>query len=146
MKLHMIMALGLVLAATSCAEKEQAAPETADQAPTTPPAAATNAPGTEIWQNESFREHMHLHAQNLDDLNFALADGDLDSAKVSASWLESHDTDADVQSEWLPHLYRMRAEAAVIRTAPDLATARVAAERLSMQCQECHLAVGINIE
>jgi hypothetical protein len=89
---------------------------------------------------------MHLHADNLDDLNFALADGDLEAAKTSANWLSTHDTDSDVQPDWMPYLYSMRTEAEAVEAAPDLATARTAAERITAQCQECHAAVGINTQ
>lgn len=144
MKLHMILVAGFILAATGCAEKEQAMPEALDEA-AMPEAVALTA-ASEIWQNESFREHMHLHAEKLDDLNFALADGDLDAAKTSANWLSTHDTDTDIQSDWLPYLYAMRTEAAAVEAAPNIATARAAAERITTQCQECHVAIGINTQ
>lgn len=146
MKLHMIWVVGFVLAATGCAEKEQPMSEPMDEAPMAAPDAVAITPGNEIWQNETFREHMHLHAEKLDELNYALADDDLEAAKIPANWLADHDTDADVQSDWLPHLYRMRTEAAAVVSAPDIATARTAAQRISAQCQECHVAVGINTQ
>ena len=146
MKLHMILVIGFVLTATGCAEKEQVLPEPVDEATVTAPDAVAITAGNEIWRNDSFREHMHLHAEKLDDLNYALADGDLEAAKTPANWLAGHDTHNDVQSDWLPHLYRLRTEAAAVESAPDLATARAAADRISAQCQECHDAVGINTQ
>ena len=44
----------------------------------------------------------------------------------------------------MPHLYRMRTEAAAVEAAADIETARAAAQRITIQCQECHTAVGIN--
>jgi hypothetical protein len=146
MKLHMILVVGCVLTATGCAEKDQATTEAVNEAPMAAPGAVAPTAGNEIWQNESFRTHMHLHAARLSDLNFALADGDLKAAKTTASWLAGHDTDSDVQSAWLPYLYRMRTEAQAVETAPDLATARAAAERITAQCQDCHAAVGVSIQ
>ncbi len=146
MKLHMILLVGFVLGVTGCAEKVEAPAEMVDEAPMAAPEAAAPTAGNEVWQNASFIEHMHLHAERLDDLNFALADGDLDAAKVSANWLSTHDTDLDIQSDWLPHLYRMRDEADAVVAAADVATAQAAAMRITAQCQECHAAVGIALQ
>ncbi|MGI9262736.1 MAG: hypothetical protein ACR2QR_11905 [Woeseiaceae bacterium] len=140
----MILVAGFVLATTGCAEKEQAMPEPMDETPMAAPDADAPAAGGEIWQNEAFRLHMHEHAEKLDELNYALADGDLEAAQTPAQWLAEHDTEMDVQSDWLPHLYRMRTEAEAVQAAPDLATARAAAEQISAQCQECHVAVGLS--
>jgi hypothetical protein len=120
--------------------------EPVDEAPMTAPEPVAPTAGNEIWQNESFRKHMHLHAEKLDDLNYALADGDLEAAKSPANWLAGHDTVSDVQTDWLPHLYGMRTEAEAVETAPDLATARAAAARINVQCQDCHVAIGINTQ
>ena len=146
MNLHVILVAGLVLCVTGCAEKEQVMSEPGDEAPMTAPEVVAPTGGNEIWQNLSFRKHMHLHAEKLDDLNYALADDDLDAAMTPARWLSDHDTDTDIQSDWLPYLYGMRTEAKAIESATDLTTARAAAERISAQCQTCHAAVGINIQ
>ena len=100
----------------------------------------------EVWRNEAFVEHMHLHAERLDDLNFALADEDLDAAKAAAEWLATHDTDSNIQSDWMPFLYRMRTDAEAVVEARDIASAQAAAQRITMQCQECHRAAGINAQ
>ena len=137
MKLQTILVVGLIVGITGCAEKEEA-PAEAASAPAPDPVAI------EVWQNESFIEHMHAHAERLDELNFALADGDLEAAKASANWLSSHETDSDIQADWMPHLYRMRAEAEAVEAASDIETAQAAAMRITAQCQECHAAVGIS--
>ncbi|MCP4300056.1 MAG: hypothetical protein GY783_05695 [Gammaproteobacteria bacterium] len=146
MNLHMILVVGFVLSVTGCAEKEQVLSEPVDETPMTTPEAVAPTAGNEVWRNDSFLKHMHLHAEKLDDLNFALADDDLEAAMVPAHWLSTHDTDIDVESDWLPYLYNMRTEAEAVETAPDLATARAAAERINAQCQECHAAVGISTQ
>ena len=146
MRLHMILVVGFVLIAAGCAEEQQAASEAMDEAPVTASDAVAVTPGDEIWQNATFRQHMHLHAEKLDEINYALADGNLDAVKEPAKWLADHDTEIDVQSDWLPHLYRMRTEAEALEAAPDIATARAAAQRITMQCQECHVAVGIDTQ
>ena len=146
MNLHMILVVGFVLSVTGCAEKEQAVSEPVNEAPTTAREAVAPAARNEIWQNDSFLKHMHRHAEKLDDLNFALADGDLEAAKTPANWLSRHDTDSDVPQEWMPYLYGMRTEAEAVEAATDLATARAAAERINAQCQSCHAAAGINIQ
>ena len=148
MKFRMILVVGCVLSATGCAEKEKAVvtAESVDKPTMTAPEPAGPTAGNEIWQSASLRNHMHDHAEKLDELNFALADGDLEAAKSHAKWLAEHDSDANVQSDWLPILYRMRTEAEAVQAAPDLATARGAAERITAQCQECHVAVGVGTE
>lgn len=144
MNLNMILVVGLVLSVTGCAEKEQAMSEPVDEAPMNAPETVAPTAGNESWRNESLVKHMHLHAEKLDDLNYALADGDLEAAMTPASWLSRHDTDSNVQSDWLPYLYAMRTEAKAVENASDLATARAAAERINARCQECHTAVGIS--
>lgn len=146
MHLRMILFVGFVLSVTGCAEKEQVMSEPVDEAPMAAPEAVAPATGNESWRNDSFLKHMHLHAEKLDDLNFALADGDLEAAMTPAHWLSTHDTDIDVESEWLPYLYGMRTEAEAVETAPDLATARAAAARINAQCQGCHTAAGISTQ
>jgi hypothetical protein len=146
MKLHMLLVVGFVLGVTGCAEKEQVISEPVDEAPMTASEAVAPAAVFESLRNDEFLKHMHLHAEKLDDLNFALADGDLEAAMTPAHWLSTHDTDSDVESEWLPYLYGMRTEAEAVETAPDLATARAAAARINIQCQACHAAVGINAQ
>jgi len=146
MNLHVILVVGFVLSVTGCTEKEQVLSEPVDETPLTAPEAVAPTAGNEVWQSDSFLKHMHLHAEKFDDLNYALSDGDLEAAKTPANWLSTHDTDSGIQSDWLPYLYDMRTEAEAVETAPDLATARAAAERINAQCQECHAAVGISTQ
>lgn len=142
MNLRMMLVVGFVLGVMGCAEKEQVQSEPLDEAPM----AAAPKTVNEVWQNEEFVAHMHDHAEKLDELNFALADGDLDAAKASANWLSTHDTNSDVQSDWMPYLYGMREEAEAVENAPDVAAAQAAAQRITVQCQECHAAVGISTQ
>jgi hypothetical protein len=135
-----ILVVGFILGMAGCADNEQAASESAEEASMGTADATAIDP---VWRNESFVTHMHEHAEKLDDLNFALADGDLDTAKTAANWLSTHDTDSDIQSDWLPYLYSMRTEAEAVEAAPDIATAQGAAQRITAQCQQCHAAVGI---
>ena len=146
MNLHMILVVGFVLSVTGCAEKEQVMAEPVDEAPMTAPDAVVPAAVDENWRNDSILKHMHRHADELDELNFALADGDLEAAKTSANWLSTHDTISDIEPDWLPYLYGMRTEAEAVQAAPDIATARAAAERINAQCQGCHAAVGISTQ
>jgi cytochrome c5 len=141
MKLQRVLIVGLGLSLAGCGEKEQAAPEPVDEAPM----AAAEAPAAvdESWRNAGFLKHMHLHAEKLDDINFALDDGNLEAAMTPAYWLSRHDTYEDVPQEWLPYLYRMRTEAQAVESAPDVATARAAAERINAECQACHATAGM---
>ena len=141
MKVHTWVIIAIAMGLWGCAEEEAAQPATVDEAPAAAPEAAVAV--AEIWEDEAFVEHMHEHADKLDELNFALADGDLDAAKAHASWLAEHDTNADIQSDWMPMLFAMRAEAEAVASAPDMDTARAAAERITVTCQECHAAAGV---
>ena len=146
MRMCTILIFGFCLGMAGCAEKEQAAPEPMDEAAESMAEAANPWEGDESWRTAAFMKHMHLHAEKLDEINFALADGDLDAAKTPAYWLSKHDTYDDVQQEWLPYLYTMRTEAETVEAASDLATARAAAARINEQCQACHAAVGMVTE
>jgi hypothetical protein len=157
MKLHTLLIVGFALSMTGCAEKEQAVPEavdevqappaTADALPATveapPPTAEAPPAKTEEWMNDAFLKHMHRHADKLDDLNLALADGDLDAAITSANWLSRHDAVTGIPPEWQLYLDGMREAARAVGEATDLEAARLAAERITDNCQGCHVAAGI---
>ena len=143
MKLRSLLIVAFALSMTGCAEKEQAVPEAVDEVQAPPPAAEAIVAKTEEWQNDAFLKHMHRHADRVDDLNIALADGDLDTAITSANWLSRHDLVTDIPSEWQLYLDGMREAARAVAEATDLEAARVPAERITENCQGCHIAVGI---
>jgi hypothetical protein len=87
---------------------------------------------------------MHAHAEQLDNLNFALADNDLEGAMTAAYWLSGHQEVGGIREEWQPFLEGMREAAQDVEEASDLETARAAAERINLQCQGCHDAAGVN--
>lgn len=141
MKLHTLFIIGLVFGMVACAEKEQVAPETGD-APAAPTAAAPPAQ-SEPWQNQAFLDHMHLHADHLDELNISLADDDLDGALTPAYWLSRHEAVVEIPAEWQQFVEGMRAAAREVEEATDLETAKLAAAKITEQCQGCHTAAGI---
>ena len=141
-----ILVLGFVFGVTGCTEREQVSTGPAGNAAMSEPDIAAATVVDEVWRDETFIEHMHLHAEKLDDLNFALADEDLEAAKAAADWLATHDTDSNIQSDWMPYLYRMRTEAEAVATATDISAAQSAAQRMTVLCQECHAAAGINAQ
>ncbi len=138
MKLHVLLIIGFTLSLTACENKEQAAPEQAAEA--TAPAAEKKS-----YQYDGIIEHMHRHADQIDLINDALADDDLDASKVPARWLWRHETMIGVPDDWQPYLSAMRQTARDLGSATDLATARAAATRITEQCQGCHTTVGITI-
>jgi hypothetical protein len=154
MKLYILLVAGFAAGIVGCAEKEQAAPEQAveieqaapveTEAPAIVPEAA--APMVEGWRDSSFLDHMHVHADHLDDLNFALGDGDLERATMSAYWLSRHKTVDGLPPELLPYVEGMRDAARDVEAAEDIMAASAAAQRISAQCQACHAAVGITVE
>lgn len=141
MNFRLLLIIGLGLAFTGCGKEEAAPPAAVEEAPMAAQEEAVAV--AEIWDDEAFVEHMHEHADKLDELNFALADGNLAKAREHANWLASHDTNADIQADWMPLLYAMRAEAEAVAAAPDIAAAQVAAERITVKCQECHAEAGV---
>jgi len=146
MKLHTLLIAGFALSVAGCAKEEQAVPEMVDEAQAPPPAAESLPAENNEWQNDAFMEHMHAHAEMLDDLNFALADGDLDAAMTPAYWMSRHETVTDVPSETQFYLVGMREAARDVEEATDLAAAQLGAERINEQCQGCHAAAGVTVE
>ena len=147
MKLHSLLIVGLAVCISACGKKEPPAQESAVEAP--PPAAepvAEEAPATqaESKRSEEFIDHMHAHAEQLDNLNFALADDDLEGAMTAAYWLSGHQEVEGLDEAWRPYLVGMREAAQAVEEAGDLDTARAAAEQINEQCQGCHEAAGVN--
>ena len=127
--------------------------EEATVAPAAEPAAAVETVPAEPEAIESeaakpifgqeFLDHMHAHAERVDELMYALDDGDLDEARAAASWLSQHKTVEGIPDEWLMYVTNMREAASRVERAVDLDSARIAAEAISPQCQGCHSAAGI---
>ena len=141
MKTHAFWISAIALLLSACGEQQ---PESA-AAPGTEEAAATEAPSpAEPKVDQAFIDHMHAHAEQLDELMFALADGDLEGALTPAYWLSRHDTVEGIPDEWQSHVLGMRKAALEVGKATDIETARAAAERISENCQACHNAAGVS--
>jgi soluble cytochrome b562 len=136
MKLHVLLIIGFALSVTGCEKKEQAAPEKTDEAQTIAPAAELMVE-KKSYEFEGFLSHMHTHADQIDEINMALADGDLDAARGPAAWLSRHKQVDGIPPAWQPHLN------GDVEDAPDLETAHTASLRITRQCQACHAAAGI---
>lgn len=144
MKLHVLLIIGFILGVTGCQQNEPAEPEQATTAPAAESMAAEDPTADKTsYQYAGIIRHMHRHADQIDLLNNALDDGDLDASKTPARWLWRHDTMSGVPTEWQPFLARMREAARAAENAADIETARAAAKRITEQCQACHTAVGI---
>lgn len=148
MKLHVFLIVGFALSVTGCEKNEQATPEQADDAQAAAPAAEAMpaeapAPEKKSYQYDGFLEHMHTHADQIDEINIALADGDLDATRIPAAWLSRHDPVRGIPADWQPYLAGMREAARAVESAPDLETATAASIRITEQCQGCHAAAGI---
>ena len=153
MKIHLLL-IGLVaIAATGCAEKKQEAPAPeADPAPAaeaTQPADTTEpeAMGDETAElgTDAFLRHMHQHAGKLEDLNAALADGDLAAARTPAYWLVGHEEVSAIPEDWRVHMRRMRDGADAVSLAEDLDAARAAAISISEGCDGCHADADVDV-
>jgi len=142
MNVHALTIIALALFLSACGKQEPAEPE---QSATDGAAAAVeDAAGNGHMFDQAFIDHMHAHAEQLDELMFALADDDLQAALTPAYWLSRHESVSGVPEDWQPYIEGMRAAAREVEVATDVETARIAAERISDQCQYCHDAAGIN--
>jgi hypothetical protein len=148
MRLHFLLVIGLAAGIVGCAVKEQAAPgqESEMEPATSAVEPEASAAQTKDWRDSAFMDHMHVHAAQLDDLNFALADGDLEAAVMPAYWLSRHKTVGGTPSELQPFVTRIREAARAVEEADDLVVAGAAAQEISAQCQGCHAAVGFVAE
>ena len=142
MKLHLLVIAACAMSILGCSNESQDATEQKDEAASS--AAETAVVEAQTTHDETFLRHMHWHAEKLDELNFALADGDLEGASTSAYWLARHDQVEGMPAELQPFLDGMRASALVVEGATDLDTARTAAEQINEQCQACHEAAGVD--
>ncbi|MDJ0759625.1 MAG: hypothetical protein QNJ19_09500 [Woeseiaceae bacterium] len=168
MKLHTLILVGFGLVIAGCAEK---APPEEEQAPAMDEAAEAVEEVTDAvesaaetvldeaavdpmaitpekvreWVDAGFIDHMHMHAEQLDDLNFALADGNLEEAKVPANWLAAHKTVRGLPKELDPYLAGMREAATAVSAAEDVEAAKLAAQEIGVHCVACHTAAGVDI-
>ena len=148
MKLHTLLLLGLTAGFVGCSAKESAAPEDAAESEPAAPAVESEltTTQTEDWRSSDFLEHMHEHAEFIDELNFALVDGDLDRAKMQAYWLSRHETVNGLPEDLQPSLVRMREAAGAVEEADNLESARDSAQHIIAECQACHDAAGVVTE
>mgnify|MGYP001549381830 CR=1 FL=1 len=141
MRVHTFWITAIALCLAACSKQEPAEPQAPESDQTA--AVAEEAPESEARFDEGFIKHMHQHAEKLDDLMFALADGDLEGAATPAYWLSQHETVDGVPEEWQDFVIGMRNAAYEVETATDIETARAAATQISVQCQACHSAAGV---
>jgi hypothetical protein len=130
----------LALCVMACSE-QQPPPQPAEAAP--PPAPAEEQAQPTAIVDQDFINHMHTHADKMDELMFALADGDLDAAMTAANWLGEHQSPDGIRAEWQPYLTGMREATIAVELATNLETARTAAEQITAHCQACHAAAGV---
>lgn len=130
MKTHAALIAALALSIAACSGGEQ--PPAAEKPATKPPDV-----------DAAFIAHMHSHAEMLDEINNALAEGNLYAAITPAYWLAAHDETDRFPPQWHKHLVGMRESAADVEVAPDLEAARTAAKRIMEHCQGCHELAGV---
>ena len=112
MKLYLLLSIGVLLSVTGCGGGEPAAPEQAAEAPApAEEAMAVEEPAVEApvaeekpYYFEGIIRHMHEHADQMDLINDALADGDLEASKAPARWLWRHDTMVGVPDDWQTYM------------------------------------------
>jgi hypothetical protein len=133
-------------AVETAADEPVAAAESApmDPAATEPAMVEPEAAMPEFGQE--LLDHMHAHAERVDEINYALDDGDLGTAKAAAKWLAEHKTVDGIPDEWQKYVTNLRQAATRVEAAVDLDSARVAAQAIAPQCQSCHVAAGVLIQ
>jgi len=109
MNLRTLILIGLALGLSACSKQEPVTPEPADEM-----ADEAAAEMASDWRDEALIEHMHRHADYVDDLNSALEMGDLAAARTPAYWLSQHDTVDGLPPELQPYADGMRAAAAEV--------------------------------
>ena len=139
MKLQTYLIVGLAMSMTACTQEDPADPSVAEDM------LATEAADEELADSQ-FLAHMHRHAEYLDALNMALAEGDFVAAMTPAYWLSRHDEVDGLPTAWQPYLESVREAAHNVENSADLESARAAAEPITMQCQGCHMAAGVDEE
>ena len=151
MNVHLLWVVAIALALTACSEQQTPAqPEESEEPQVAAPAIEAEEPDElqesaepEDAVSQEFIYHMHAHADQMDELMFALSDGDLDRAMTPAYWLSRHKTVEGVPEDWRPHVIGMREAALAVESATDIDAARAAAEQISVHCQGCHAAAGV---
>jgi cytochrome c556 len=146
MKTHAFLISAIALCLGACGEQQQPEAEQAASPQAAAPEVETEAPepaATAAEVDQGFIDHMHAHAEQLDELMFALADDDLEGALTPAYWLSRHETVGGIPIEWQDYVVGMRKAALTVGAATDLESARAAAEEISANCQACHTAAGV---
>lgn len=152
MNVHLLWVIAIAFFLAACGDKQ--APAEPEEAPVAAPATEPVVPEEaeepqaqaepEHAVSEAFIDHMHAHAEQMDDLMFALADGDLDGAMTPAYWLSRHRTvSTEVPEDWQEHIQGMREAALAVEASTDIESARAAAEQISVHCQGCHSVAGV---
>jgi cytochrome c556 len=153
MKLQTLLIFAFALGVSACAEKEQAAPPEAAETEMAAESVAAETPmddempmdDRDKMGSASFITHMHHHASQLEWLNQALEEGSLSAAQRPAYWLSGHDDVIGVPDEWRVYVDGLHNAAEAVAAAPDIATARAAAQRIEENCAACHTAAGVDI-
>lgn len=145
MKIHVMCTTAIAFCVAACGEQQ--APPPAEEPPVAAPVVESDA-GPEAARAEAkvdaeFINHMHAHADHMDELMFALSDDDLEGARTPAYWLSRHKSVEGVPDEWQQYVTGMRKAALAVEIADDIDAARAAAEEISEQCQACHTAAGV---
>jgi hypothetical protein len=155
MKTRMFWTFALASCLIACGKQPPADEAPVEPAAEEPVVAAEPAPAEPVPVesaadepafDQEFLDHMHAHAERVDELMYALDDGDLDGAKAAAYWLSRHKTVEGIPDEWQMYVNSMREAASRVEGAVDLDSARMAAEAISPQCQGCHAAAGILVQ
>ena len=142
---RVFLAVGSAVFLLACSEQQVPAPAEPAPAPVETAEALEEPARPAAVVSEEFIDHMHAHADHMDEMMFALSDGDLEAARTPAYWLSRHKTVEGVPEDWQQFVTGMREAASAVEGADDIETARAAAEKISQQCQACHTEAGVAV-
>lgn len=145
MRYRTFLTFAFAVTLVGCSKPPPAEEPLAEAAVEAAPAATApvESAASEPTFDQEFLDHMHAHAERVDELMYALDDGDLDGARTAAYWLSRHKTVEGIPDEWQMFVAGMREAASRVEGAADLQAARSAAEAISPHCQGCHASAGI---
>lgn len=142
---RMFLAVGSAVFLVACGEQQAPAPTEPAPAPIETAEASQEPARPAADVTDEFIDHMHAHADHMDEMMFALSDGDLEAARTPAYWLSRHKTVDGVPEDWQQYVTGMREAASAVEGADDIESARAAAEMISRHCQGCHAEAGVTV-
>ena len=92
--------------------------------------------------NPKTEPEMWRHFNQVGQVQSAVIAGDLDAAKVAATWVAERDSIGNLPANLRPFEGQLRAQARTASRAPTIAAAALATGQIGKSCGDCHQASG----